>query len=235
MIHKKLIRFAKKVLGLTPPQLTINLAKMAKQYNMKITGAVIVGAHEFREYPEYRKLGVQRYILIEPDGESYAALTRKFSRVWNMTMHKIACGSQHGEATMFQETANDGQSNSLLKPKNHLRLHPEIRFHQVTKVKVCPLSAIVYSPEYNFLSIDVQGFELEVLKGAERTLKYIDYILCEVNAIGAEVYEGATDIIQIRKFLEDRGFHSVQIVWAKNQAYGDSLWIRKSLLPVRND
>ena len=34
---------------------------------------------------------------------------------------------------------------------------------------------------YNFINIDVQGYELEVFKGSVEFLKTIDYIMTEVN------------------------------------------------------
>ena len=40
---------------------------------------------------------------------------------------------------------------------------------------------------YNFLNMDVQGYELEVLKGGTTTLEKIDYVMTEVNR--AEVYK----------------------------------------------
>jgi hypothetical protein len=40
---------------------------------------------------------------------------------------------------------------------------------------------------YNFINMDVQGYELEVLKGGAETLNHVDYVYCEVNR--DEVYE----------------------------------------------
>ena len=37
------------------------------------------------------------------------------------------------------------------------------------------------------INMDVQGYELEVLKGATKTLEQVDYVYCEVNR--DEVYE----------------------------------------------
>ena len=35
--------------------------------------------------------------------------------------------------------------------------------------------------KFNFINIDVQGYELEVFKGATKTLESIDLILAEIN------------------------------------------------------
>ena len=42
--------------------------------------------------------------------------------------------------------------------------------------------------DYNFINMDVQGYELEVLKGGTKVLEKVDYVYCEVNR--DEVYEG---------------------------------------------
>jgi hypothetical protein len=52
---------------------------------------------------------------------------------------------------------------------------------------------------YNFLTIDVQGYELEVLKGSRETLKNINYILTEVNR--DELYENCARVEQLDEFL----------------------------------
>ena len=46
--------------------------------------------------------------------------------------------------------------------------------------------------------MDVQGYELEVLKGATETLKHVDYVYCEVNR--DEVYEGNAYVEEIDEF-----------------------------------
>ena len=47
-----------------------------------------------------------------------------------------------------------------------------------------------HESSYNFLNMDVQGYELEVLKGGTTTLEKIEYVMTEVNR--AEVYKVLT-------------------------------------------
>ena len=56
--------------------------------------------------------------------------------------------------------------------------------------------------KYNFMNIDVQGYELEVFKGAFETLKNIDYIISEVNQ--DEVYEGCPHVSELDKYLPSK-------------------------------
>jgi hypothetical protein len=56
----------------------------------------------------------------------------------------------------------------------------------------------------DFLKIDVQGYELEVLKGAEALLPSIEVVFTEVNHI--EIYRGAPLAAEIIAWLGDRGY-----------------------------
>jgi len=59
--------------------------------------------------------------------------------------------------------------------------------------------------------MDVQGFELEVLKGGENCIKNIDYIMTEVNR--DEVYKDCAKVEQSDQFLDDYGFIRVETSW----------------------
>ena len=56
----------------------------------------------------------------------------------------------------------------------------------------------------SLLKIDVQGFELEVLKGATGLLPEIDAV--SVEASDVELYEGQALLGEIERFLDEAGF-----------------------------
>ena len=125
---------------------------------------------------------------------------------------------------MNVETANQGQSNSLLKPKKHLEQYAWIQFHKTEKVNVYRLDNLIFErKDYNFLNMDIQGYELEALKGAKQTLKSIDYVYTEVNR--DEVYENCARVEQLDFFLKD--FERVHTNWMGG-TWGDSLYLRKT-------
>jgi hypothetical protein len=78
--------------------------------------------------------------------------------------------------------------------------------------------------EYNFLCLDVQGYELEVLKGAGKTLKQIDYILCEVNK--DKVYDKCCHVNEIDDFLSTYGFERILTNW-EGIIWGDALYLKQ--------
>lgn len=74
----------------------------------------------------------------------------------------------------------------------------------------------------NLLNLDVQGYELEVLKGAENTLKHIEYIYTEVNE--KELYENCVYINELDEFLTDFKRAETEMT---SHGWGDGLYIRK--------
>lgn len=59
-------------------------------------------------------------------------------------------------------------------------------------------------PDHSIMKIDVQGFELEVLMGAETSLAKIKHVYVECSFI--ELYEGQALASEVIDFLQRRGF-----------------------------
>ena len=75
--------------------------------------------------------------------------------------------------------------------------------------------------------MDVQGYELEVLKGGSKTLEHVDYDYCEANR--DEVYEGNTYFEEIDEFLKDYTMIRVLTDWMGG-TWGDAFYIRQNLI-----
>jgi hypothetical protein len=76
--------------------------------------------------------------------------------------------------------------------------------------------------KYDFLNIDVQGFEGQVLTGMGDYLKYVKWAYLEVNK--AQVYQGCWEVEQVDKYLATFGFRRVETKWVGN--WGDALYVR---------
>ena len=206
----------------------LNLHKLVEKYKMNIRGVIHVGAHLGEEYSTYINIGIDDIIFIEPLPECFHVLELTFKNDENVRLINRAAGSLKHEARIYKST-NQLASSSLLKPKQHLEQHPDVKFYyDDTTVKVDRLDNML-SPDddHNFLNMDIQGYELEALRGLGNLIHDIDYVLCEVNR--KEVYEQCAQVEEIDEFLADFNFKRVETNWA-GDSWGDALYIRESLL-----
>jgi FkbM family methyltransferase len=74
----------------------------------------------------------------------------------------------------------------------------------------------------DFLKLDVQGYELEVLKGAERSLTGVQALLAEVNLI--DIHEGVPLIAEFVQWLDGRGFVAYDICGLTRRPLDGALW-----------
>lgn len=206
----------------------LNYFDLKKKYNLEIRGIIHVGAHFGEEYLDYYKPdGVRHIVFFEPLRRSFEVLSKNVGDE-GVLVNK-ALGREPGTREMYVETENNGQSSSLLKPKMHLEVYPHIQFPDRIEVEVSTLDLEISNPKrYNFLNIDVQGFELEVFRGGEKTLKNIDYIMAEVNR--AELYEGCVQVDELDRFLSGFGFDRVETHW--EGTWGDAFYIKSRPDPV---
>ena len=65
------------------------------------------------------------------------------------------------------------------------------------------------------MKIDVQGFDLEVLKGSKHVLKHINYLYIEASSV--ELYKNQPLLENIKDFLFEEGFF---LEGSFNQSYG---------------
>lgn len=93
-------------------------------------------------------------------------------------------------------------SNSLKKPKDHLRAVPWCNFNQHCKVRTTRLDTFCFDnsiKHIDFIWMDVQGAEDLVLEGAGEMLKHIKYIYTEHSPV--ELYDGSLTCSGILKTL----------------------------------
>jgi FkbM family methyltransferase len=208
----------------------LDLNNMVEKYDLDIGGVLHIGAHHGQEVEEYKRLGISKIAMVEPQPECQRILEDKFGSDESICLFKCAVGSKDTlgtTTTMYTETANTGQSSSLLKPVLHLSQYPHIQFTGTIEVELSTVDHLMQgldSPEsYNFINMDVQGYELEVLKGSTEHLKNVDYVMTEVNR--AEVYEDCAMVRELDTFLQDFGMTRVETDWA-GMLWGDALYVR---------
>jgi FkbM family methyltransferase len=200
----------------------LNLDNLKEKYDLKIKGVLHIGAHVGQEYKTYQRLGINNVMFFEPIQSTFQRLKENVGD--NAILVNTALGDIEGEVEMFTESINEGQSSSILQPEYHLIQHPNIQFNGKETVKITKLDNFIEDKEkYNFINVDVQGYELEVFKGGSEYLKSIDYIMTEVNR--AELYKGCAQIGEIDNYLSGYGFQRVETTW-DGGTWGDAFYVK---------
>jgi FkbM family methyltransferase len=206
----------------------LDLEKIIKKYNFMPCGVIHIGAHYGEEYSLYKRLGFEKMIMFEPVPHSFNQMM--LNTDGKVEGYQCALGNENKKIMMNIEYANQGQSSSILKPKLHLSQYPHIVFdnnqYEVDMFRLDDLA--VETHHCNFMNIDVQGYELEVLKGAKESLSTMDFIITEVN--NAEVYENCAKVADIDKFLYiNCGMVRVETNW-EGGTWGDALYVKQELM-----
>ena len=208
----------------------LNFDHIIKNYNIKSKGVIHIGAHHGNELYPYLKHRIKNVLMFEPQEKAFKHLRFNISQINpsyddRIDIEKTALGNFKGEVEMFVEEANTGMSSSILEPALHTQQYPHITFNKKEKVKIISLDSYLknHTGSYDFINIDVQGYELNVFKGATKTLKNIKYIISEVNR--EELYKGCAKVDELDSFLKDFGFSREVTDW-EGKTWGDAFYLK---------
>lgn len=201
---------------------------LIRKYDINVTGVIHVGGHIGQEMETYRKNNVDNLIVFEPQQVPFQKLKSVVDSLDfpNIQLVNKALGNSCNTVEM---TCNDdGLCSSILNPKHVLEQYPNIIFDRKETVEMVTMDSVIdENHNYNFLNMDTQGYELEVLKGAKNTLQKIDCVYTEVN--NTEVYENNALIEEIDEFLKDYNMVRVETDWMGG-TWGDAFYIRQNLI-----
>lgn len=187
------------------------------------------------------------YICFEPDPLEADSLRRFFDsrdEFKGLVMAK-ALGSHEG--TVNLNLTRFPPASSILQPNHSLlrsfEIHPLLEVDRQVQVPIDTLDAQLHTISGNcdFLKIDVQGYELEVLQGAEKALAKSRG--CELEVSFMEIYRNQPLFAEIDSFMRARGFFLADLerVWWHHAevpehvklrgslAYGNALYLRNAI------
>lgn len=185
------------------------------------TGVIHVGANLGQERDAYERHGM-RVLWFEPLPESYEVLCENIRHLPSQTAFRLAIMDKEGTFP-FHVTDNEGQSSSVYPLKLHREVWPNVHEVRTTSVDAITLdgfwgssynSGALRPQDYRILMIDVQGAEIEALRGATATLGHMRFV--ELEVMDFEAYEGQeTRLAQVEAFLTEHGFREFQrACWA---------------------
>jgi hypothetical protein len=205
----------------------IQISTILKYYDIQIKGILHVGAHECEEKSMYNttwKIPDTDIVWIDANEDlikknTAAGIPNCFSAVLDETEHDA----------VFHIT-NNGQSSSLLEFGTHSDDYPWCVVTENRTVKTQTLNQFfqrnsLNPAKYNIWNFDIQGVELQVLRGSKELLQYADAIYSEVNT--DDVYKGCGKLDELDTLLKDHGFERV-ITKMTGAKWGDALYVRKN-------
>lgn len=192
-----------------------------------IRGVLHLGAHVGEEAAAYEAAGLSRVVWVEALPATVTELRRRVEPLGHEVIEAAVSDRAGQEVNFF--IASNGQSSSLLQPKTHLVVSPEIAFEdeiRLVTTTVDELSRAHDFSELNMLNADLQGAELLALRGAERTLEQMELLYLEINT--KELYEGCARLPELDAFLHEKGFCRVALRMAgRRLGWGDGVWARE--------
>lgn len=203
----------------------IDFRQLFPKYNIKPRGVIHIGANIGEEASVYNELGIKKQIWIEANPEIFSKLIQNVAGNTEATCFCLAAGDEFKTA-QFHISSNAGQSSSVLELGTHKDVHPDVTYVKTINVPMVRLESILNGglSEYNFLNIDLQGFELNCIMGMGDLIKQIDWAYLEVNK--AELYKGCALVEQVDEYLSVFGFKRVETKWAGNTNWGDALYVK---------
>lgn len=210
----------------------INLIK--RLYGLTPSSVVHVGANSGQEVSDLKRSGIRPVVLVEPLDGPFVNLVKEIRDEPGFYPVKACLSDTPGKQVTFNIASNGGQSSSYFEPGNHLALHPNVRFEQKAQLITTTLDAVFESlagrlgtSRFDYIGVDTQGAELDILRGASRCLREARFVFCEVSYRG--LYKGSPDVYDVVDFLREQDFDLRHLIMGR-KGWGDALFMRKSLL-----
>lgn len=192
--------------GPVPYEEDIRRAKLFRSEGVDVV--LDVGANAGQYAQRLRRAGYARRIVsFEPLSEAFAALeqTVRSDPLWEA--RRVALGDEDGTADLHV-AANSWSSSLLDMGERHLASAPDSAYTGTETVPVARLDTlwdeVVRDGERAFLKLDVQGFEMHVLRGAGERLDDLAGVQAELAL--TKLYEGDSPWRDLIDRLEARGF-----------------------------
>jgi FkbM family methyltransferase len=167
--------------------------------------------------------------LLEPQEECWATLERSAARRGRTEVHKVAASAPGAVTVRMHRGGNEPSTGAFVLTDSD----PSPTDLTAAAATLDGLfAARVQADDRALLKLDIEGHEIEALRGAERLLERIEVILCEVRffdayASGAPVFGG------VHTFLEARNFTLFDFASLSGRRADHRLWMGDAIY-IRN-
>lgn len=200
------------------------LPGLIAKYKLSPFEVIHVGAHVGEEVNIYKECGFSRIILIEPDPEQIKFLTERFKDDRQVVVISAAVGTDEVETAKFYRfersvwgTIKTGKESYL---SNNIPIDDGI---EVSIVSLPNLQASYRN--VNFITIDTQGTELDVLKTAN--LNVLDLVIIEVSDRPNDTASSYSDTVEY--MAQQSGWILAERWTHDSSGYDDLVFVKSDL------
>ena len=179
------------------------------------TGVLHIGGHLGQESSWYDSLG-KPVIWVEAMPEAVSSIQRAIARYPEQQVFGACLSDQDGKLVSFNVSSNDGGASSSLFEFGSASVGPEsmwpeldLRMTHSINLETARLDSLVTEfaipiGRYDHWIVDVQGSELLVLNGAQKSLRSCRSLVVEASSI--DVYSGGAQWKDVKELLQAHGF-----------------------------
>src|SRR5262249_15440584 len=149
--------------------------------------------------------------MIEPSPERFLLLHQLCSRDERLSATEALVGSTEGMVSFREQQSNSG-----------VVVEPGV---DTVAMVVRPLDTLLAGTIFahpELIKVDVQGYDLEVLKGATSTLRSVEVVVVELSLI--QLHPVAPSFRDMVDWLDDRGFRILEFCGFIRRPVDDALW-----------
>jgi FkbM family methyltransferase len=198
-----------------------NLPQFLGVVAQAIRTIIIVGAWKGDEVASFLEYPNARIFCFEPNPKTFAELKKRYRNFSRVICYPYACAAENGTAALHMTQTGANDSLLAISEKSEFG---EVKFESVQTIRLDSIAELQNLP-IDLLWADVQGFELEVLKGAAG-------LLCKTAAMFLEVdnnlyqYKNAVPYAEVASFAEARGFKVAAEGFDQTGKGGNALFLK---------
>ena len=180
-----------------------------------------IGAEDGQSCERYSKLFTKPILhAFEPRPDQFGIMKSKFNDKKNIYLNNVAVGSKT-EIKKFNQIKGGGRSSFLKSTVDNLSNQTQIDVQVITIDEYVNKNNI---KRINLLKIDTQGYEDEVLKGAQETLKLNKIDIIEIELILGNMYEKTLSFNEIENLIYPYGYKFFALTCTNTETYSLNLW-----------
>jgi len=206
------------------------IASYVKNLDCKIL--IDVGSHKGEFLKSFLDINkIRKFYCFEPQIEVFKFLKKEFKNNKKVKLHNFALGESQGKKKIYISNLTSLSTMSKFDDKSfwlkfkNLIVGDKRRSNSVSRIKQKKIDMIFknISLKKSFLKIDVEGYELNVLKGCEKKIKEISYVLVESHTFSQ--YHNKFNLVN--EFLNNNNFVIVKRFYYPTFHYKDVLYKKK--------